>query len=62
MPVSAAPEFLYGDRLSPLPEDRKHVVRVDPLVDSNQLRSWEHENVRHIERALKNLGAGRGTV
>lgn len=53
---SAAPEFILGDRLSPLPEDRKNIIRVDRPVDANQERSWQEENRKFVKQVLKNVG------
>lgn len=48
------PEFLIGDRLSPLPEDRANTVRLDTRPDFKQLQSWDKESVKKLGKLVSN--------
>lgn len=52
----AAPEYMNGLRLSPLPGDRKNIIRCDLPATEHQKKSWEEENRRLLRRATKNCG------
>lgn len=51
---TAAPEYMVGQRLSPLPEDRANTIRCDEAPKPSRIKSWEEENRRFLRRASEN--------
>lgn len=49
---SSHPEFMFGDRLSPLPEDRANSFHLDPRPNPTQLRNWDKEDVKNLGKLL----------
>ncbi|KAG9088167.1 hypothetical protein FRC07_012646 [Ceratobasidium sp. 392] len=55
MALKSYPEFIFGNRLSPLPKARVNAFRLDDEPPKKQFQSWDTEDIRKLKKAVRNI-------